>query len=404
MAGGDLFTAEDDAEILRIHRKWNGARGWAQEAARSVKRRPQSVTNRMAVLRAFSDGVRVATLSRSVGIGQHGVEVLAPLETEQEPEDQFLARVLKATGQSVSQHKAERYARVVIESDRPIGLSISSDWHLTADGPTDVAGVIAHAETVRDTPAMYALAVGDQMDNPIKHQPQDVKGIPADLRLLDIVLGRFGGKLLGMTSGNHDDWTKTLVGVDNIQSMAERHALHYAPDELLWLVEIVRPGTDEVTARWVVATRHQYRRHSNLNHTHACWRWLEEDEHNWPNDEQGRTLLPDVVAIGHNHVAATETRSYQRGDVIACRMGSFQYTSRFTRQRGFTLMPPTCPTVILPNVRDGSAQPEAYARYEAAARVLRGYAAPHALPSSSSSSQREKQHRKPARKVPRNRS
>lgn len=370
MAGAPTYTAEEDATILRIYEAWQGHDGWLREATQSLSRQPNAISNRLARLRRKGLAKPAAALLMREIREQHGARILAPLETALEPEDVFLSRVLTKTGQSVAKHKAERYAKVVIASDRPVGLSLSSDWHLTADGATDVAGLLDYADTVGHTPGLYALAVGDQLDNPIKHDPKDVRGIPDDLRLLDIVLGRFSGKLLGLTSGNHDDWTRTLVGVDNIQSMAERHQLHYAPDELVWIVEIVRPGTDEVTARWVVATRHQYRRHSNLNHCHACWRWLEEDMHNWPHDDTGAVLLPDVVAIGHNHVAASETRTYQRGDVVACRMGSFQYTSSFTRQRGFTLMPPTCPTLILPNVRDGVAQPEVYERYEAAARVL----------------------------------
>lgn len=280
------------------------------------------------------------------------VSVLAPITTAPESDDVFFDRVLDQTDRATALAQDMRYATLRIESDRPIGISLSADWHLTAKGPTRVRALKQYAEGVRDTDRAYALGVGDMMDNPIKHKPSSVNDIPDDLRLLDIMLGRFGGKMLGMTSGNHDDWTKALVGVDNLKSMAERHQLHYAPDELIWSVEIVAPGTDTVTGRWVIATRHQFRRHSNLNHTHACWRWLEENEYNWPTDAEGKTLLPDVVAIGHNHVAAVEQRTYEGRDVVAIRMGSWQYTSPYTRAGGWALMPPTAPVVILAPTRD----------------------------------------------------
>lgn len=376
MSSGYPYTPEEDAAILRVYAehandpKNHANGGWLRDLARELGRNRISIANRAKLLKDRAAATpNVAQLTRSVR-RDSGVHILAPLETDLEPETQFLDRIRKGTSAAVAHTKAERYALVRIESDRPIAFSISSDWHLSSTGPTDVDGLIAYAEAIRDTPGAYAVAVGDQTDNPIKHKPVATRDIPDDLRLLDIVLGRFGPKLLGFTSGNHDDWTKTMVGVDNLQTMAERHRLHYAPDELVWLVEIVKPGTDEVTARWVVATRHKFRRHSNLNHTHACWRWAEEQMHNWPHDTSGTILLPDVLALGHNHVAAVEHRTYERGTVIACRMGAWQYTSAFTRAGGWALMPATAPTVILPHIRDGQAQPHAYEDYRVALKQL----------------------------------
>lgn len=372
MAGGFPYSKEEDEAILEAYRDSTTRDRNLTELGARLGRNPQALGNRYRLLQAKASGITPGvTLARSVR-EQVGVEVLAPLETDLEPESQFLSRVLQKTTGSVAAHKAERYARVRVESDRPIALSLSSDWHLTTTGATDVQGLLDYADAIAATDRAFAVAVGDQIDNPIKHQPSASREVPDDLRLLDILLGRFKGKLLGMTSGNHDDWTRTMVGVDNLKTMGERHAIHYAPDELVWLVEIASPSDPTlVTARWVVATRHKYFRHSNLNHTHACWRWLEDGANNWPHDGSGASFLPDVLAIGHNHVAAVETRTYDRGDVIACRMGSWQYTSGFTRAGGWTLMPPTAPTVILPNIRDGLEQPTAYKDYRVALDALR---------------------------------
>lgn len=312
------------------------------------------------------------TLERREGLGDAGpVAVLVPAETADEPDDAFLARVCGATRRAVAHAKAERFATVRIASDRPIALSISSDWHLSASGATDVEGLVAYAEATRDTPGAYACVVGDLTDNAIKHRggagPQSV---PDELRLADILVGRFGRKLLWMTSGNHDDWTKAFAGVDSLAALAARKRVHYAPDELFVVVEIVAPDDpDTVTARWVVATRHQYRRGSMLNYTHACWRWLEEMVNDHPADADGRTLLPDVIAIGHNHVAAVETRSTPRGDVIACRMGAWQSPGGYARALGFPGSRPTAPTVILPPTR--AERPTAYADYAQAYAALR---------------------------------
>ena len=308
-------------------------------------------------------------LERLVAARQ-SANVYAPIATASEPDDVFLSRVVGDTNRSVADHRQERYVRLRIVADHPVALSLSSDWHLSCKGPAQVEGLLRYADAIAGCPRAYAVGVGDMTDNPIKHKPTAVLDIPDDLRLLDIVLKRFDGKMMGICSGNHDDWTKTMVGVDSLRTMAERHQLHYAPDELIWVVEIVDPTDEEtVTATWVIATRHKFRRHSNLNHTHAGWRWLEENMFNWPHDDAGAMLIPDVVALGHNHVAAVEHRTYERGVVIVCRMGAWQYTSGFTRAGGWALMPPTAPTVVLPCVRDGVNQPHAYDRYEDALRA-----------------------------------
>lgn len=355
------WTAEEDQLVKSRVADGAGTKAIAAELQRTYK----SVEQRIGTLQVqrFRRQPAGVTLSREV-VQRHGATVLAPISTSAESDDAFFARALEESDRNVAAAKQERYARLEIVSDRPIAIGLFSDAHVSVRGKCDVRGLSDFAEAFAASPRAYALGVGDMLDNPIKHKPSAVLDIPEDLRLLDLLIGKFQGKLLGMTSGNHDDWTDTFVGVDNLKTMAERHQIHYAKDELVWLVDILSPETRSVTASWVIATRHAYYRHSNLNYTHACWRWLEDGVNSWPHDEKGATLVPDVLAIGHNHVAEVAHRSTQRGTVIACRMGAWQYTSRYTRAGGWTLMPPTAPTVVLPNIRDGVNQPHAYERYQ----------------------------------------
>jgi hypothetical protein len=122
--------------------------------------------------------------------------------------------------------------------------------------------------------------------------------------------------------------------------------VHYVPDELIALVEIVAPGTDRVTQRYTVALRHKYLYHSALNPLHAVDRWLERAVNEWPVDDEGRTLLPDVLAIGDNHVAHVGVKSTPRGDVVGVRMGAWQVSSSFARAKGFTRYASTAPVII----------------------------------------------------------
>ncbi len=268
-------------------------------------------------------------------------EVFAPTASREESDDELLARILPHAARSVEKAAAQRHVTLRIPSDLPVALCISSDWHVSTTG-TDVEGLLALADYVATTPGLYSIAVGDLFDNPIKHRGGSVGTVSDELRLLDIIVKRYRGKLLGTTSGNHDDWSKVMSGIDALRTMAHRHRIHYAPDELIWRVEIVAPHDMEtVTAAYTIATRHQWRRHSNLNPTHACKTWLQEQQLNWET-------VPDVLAIGHNHVSAIGSEQYAGRDVHYLRMGSFQRDSSYARAKGFADFRATAPTVVLP--------------------------------------------------------
>jgi len=271
-------------------------------------------------------------------------EVFAPEASAEEPEDAFLARMLGTATRSIEKAKAQRHARIRIASDVPVCLTLLSDAHVSATG-TDLGALLEYADFIAQTPHVYALGMGDLLDNPIKHKGGSVGQIADDLRFLDLLVGRFKGKLLGTTSGNHDDWSKVLAGTDHLLALAKRHRIHYAPDELLWDVEIVDPtDPDHVTAPYRVYTRHQWRRGSALNPCHACWTWWQEEGMNWDG-------FPDVLAIGHNHVSAVESRQFEMRDMWAIRPGTFQKDSAFARAKGFGRYRATTPAVVLPPTR-----------------------------------------------------
>lgn len=336
-----------------------------ENAARRIRERARSGAAPLALADAT---VARVVLERELDAGEP-VAVLAPDETAPETPAAFWARAAARTRRACAVAETERRATLRIVTDKPIALGLTSDWHVSTTTATDLDGLLAVAETFAGTPGAYALGVGDMTDNPIKHRPASPRDVPDDLRALDYLLAAWRGRLLGMTSGNHDDWSFAFAGLDSLRTMAERHRIHYAPDEIVYVVEIVDPRDREtVTARWIVATRHKFRRHSALNVTHACWRWLEDMGNEWPTDLEGRTLLPDVLAIGDNHVAAVETRSFPRGDVVAARMGSFQRGSGFARAFGFARYRPTVPTVILHPTR--AVGPIAFADYRRALEHL----------------------------------
>lgn len=337
------WTRADDADLRARCERGELLRRIADDTGRTLA----SVRNRMKALdvRVNMD-VREMILSRGVAEyrapdGPTLAEVFAPEASADEPDDVFLSRMIGSATRSIETAAAQRWARIRIASRDAITLTLWSDAHVSAKG-TDLAAQMEFAEFVGGTPGVYSLGMGDWLDNPIKHKGSNVHQIADDLRFLDLLVGQFKGKLLGTTSGNHDDWSKVLAGTDHLLQLAKRHRIHYAPDELLWTVEIVDPDCpDEVTATYRIYTRHQWRRGSMLNPCHACWTWWQEEGPNWPT-------IPDVMAIGHNHVAVVESRQYEARDMWAIRPGSFQKDSSFARAKGFGRYRHTTPAIVLP--------------------------------------------------------
>jgi len=309
---------------------------------------------------------RAPTLTRVVSESPE-VTVLAPTESESEDLESIWDRATARAGRRLAHDRAQGLAVVRIMTDKPIAFSISSDWHVSPRGATDLEGLREYAEAIRDTQGAYAVAVGDLYDNPVKHT-KNMGDVPDELMLVAVLFKAFGYKLLGTTSGNHDDWSKAMAGIDALRWLAERDRIHYAPDELVYLVELVDPRTQETTARYCVATRHKYYRHSNLNPTHACFRWLEDRVGQWPETGDGGEIVPDILAIGHNHVACCEERSMKNKSIWGARMGPWQYTTSFGRAGGWRNSPPTAPTFLLFPHR---ARPiEGYADYRAGLDAL----------------------------------
>lgn len=313
-------------------------------------------------------GVEVRSARMRIVLETPETKVLAPAATEDQPASEVWDHAEKQTGKDLERAKIQNAVIFQIMTDKPIAFSISSDWHLRTRGACDLTGLRRYAEAIRDTPGAYAVAVGDLLDNPIKWE-KALDEVPDDLLLLGHLFGIFGYKLAGTTDGNHDAWTRAFAGIDALKWLADRHRIHYAPDELVYQVELLDPKSHERTARYVIATRHKYYRHSNLNPTHSCFRWLEDRVGQWPVGEDGGELIPDILAIGHNHVACCEERSFMNKGIWGARMGAWQLTSGHGRAGGWRNSPPTAPTFILHPHR---AQPvTGFADYERALAVLK---------------------------------
>jgi len=214
----------------------------------------------------------------------------------------------------------------------PCAISFISDQHISLGNTVDLARMREDAELIAESDGCYAILGGDATDNHIKHRSAVLaaRSQPSDqYDLFEFYLGIFAHRVLVGIAGNHDLWTNEFAGVDVLGMLHKKHRICYAPDEALLNIKVGEQP-------YRVGMRHQFRFNSQLNQTHTCKQWLRMGEHDW-----------DIGCIGHHHEGACEYFAAHGKERIALRPGSYQITSSYSRQYGFSKNWPTCPTVVL---------------------------------------------------------
>jgi transposase len=219
-----------------------------------------------------------------------------------------------------------------IPSDKPVAFSFISDQHITTGNTVDLQRMREDAELIASSEGVYAILGGDACDNHIKHRVAILASRcqPSDQwRLFDFYLSIFASKIAVVISGNHDLWTDQIGGVDVLRRIILDKRLHYAPDE-------ARLNVTVGGQLYKLAVRHQYRFNSTMNQLHTVKQWWRFGEEEF-----------DVGCVCHHHEPAAEDFLAHGQWRWACRPGSYQITSGYSRQFGYNRTFPTCPTVVL---------------------------------------------------------
>lgn len=255
------------------------------------------------------------------------------------PEDEaarLWAQAEATTADDLERHRLQHHITVAFDDPAPVALCFISDQHIRESGPVEMRRMREDAELIRDTEGAYAVLGGDGVDNAIKHLTMMAHGGSRPSRewvMFEHYLGFFGpadnSKVLAAVSGNHDDWTQDKAGVNVLERLYRQRRLAFAPDEAT--IAVQHHGRETV-----IKIRHQYRFNSAFNPTHSIKRL-------W---EMGDTDF-DVGVLCHLHEPAFEWFAKHGKRRLAMRPGSYQYTSAYSRQRGYNSTMPTCPTVIL---------------------------------------------------------
>ncbi len=243
---------------------------------------------------------------------------------------------LWAEAEVVNKEKIERAHKLSLFKvdlpGEPCAIVFASDQHIAPGTPVDLERMMEDALLITETPNMFVCLGGDGVDNHIKHRAaiMAARSQPGDqYELYEYYIQVLAPSLLAMISGNHDAWTDQHAGVDVVQQIAQRNKIAYCPAE-------ARLDVNVGEQNYKVAFRHQYRYNSSFNMTHAVKQWYRMGDATF-----------DLGCICHHHEPSIEAFTAHGLERWACRPGSYQITSAYSRQYGYNSTKPTCPTFVI---------------------------------------------------------
>jgi hypothetical protein len=247
----------------------------------------------------------------------------------------WLDRVARRT--ELSGPKIDKdYARVVIETDEPIAIMKTADWHFGGID-VDYRAFERHVRLLYDTPGFYQQIVGDAINLMTLHRivatRTEILSPEEQFEFLHSFIhetvGR--GKLISVTGGNHDDeFSERSVGFGILKVIAKGKVPYFRGHGYLDLV-IRNSKGEEYT--YPMALAHKTRFSSFMNPLHGNKRMQQQVvEFFGP----GRPI-PREFITAHTHNPAMMTEGLLPEDrIIHIKCGTYKtdctYSQRFFGQ------------------------------------------------------------------------
>lgn len=148
----------------------------------------------------------------------------------------------------------------------PVCLAFQGDEHYGNSG-CDIDHALEDAKIIAETPGMYAIKMGDLIDNFLIGylQGENAKqslSIEEQWECAKHQLRMMSGSVIGVVGGNHTGWSRSMTHLDPVRDIAPDEVL-YDPHELQFRLKVGRASKD-------VFLRHKFSKgHSQWNETHA---------------------------------------------------------------------------------------------------------------------------------------
>ena len=231
----------------------------------------------------------------------------------------WLAHAQSGQRLRVDASNEQNAATVVIKTRQPIAICFTADWHLGSCS-VDYAAMLAHHDYILKTPRVFAITVGDLIDNFVSFK----SALPILSQVIDPetqgkVLGALmkewidANKLLAVCAGNHDDERdRKLFGRSPMAQFFGEHRPYF-------------PGIGHMRLRvgdieYSQLLDHKSRFNSSLNPIHSNQQLYRLNE------------AADVVVTAHTHSPALEWLYRYGRKTIWAKCGSFQGADDFSQR------------------------------------------------------------------------
>ncbi len=318
---------------------------WTEETENYIRKRyvddPQTTHQELADYLGISRNAvrkklkRMGIMVSQVPVGGFSIEPESIDIKDPDLEDEDPAEVWKdfekRNEKKIAQHKNDgRYI-----ADFPheiIGITFISDQHIAGNSIVALKRMREDSELIANTAGLHACLGGDSIDNHIKHRAAilHARTTPGEqYELFDYYLSLFADSILGVITGNHDDWSAQIAGVDVIAGLCKKYGIKCSSDE-------ARITANVGDVEYKIAWRHKYRFNSTINQTHSPKQWFRFGPEPF-----------DIGVVCHHHETAIEATVMHGEQVWVCRPGSYQINSAYGRQGGYNDSMPACPTFLL---------------------------------------------------------
>jgi predicted MPP superfamily phosphohydrolase len=218
-------------------------------------------------------------------------------------------------------------------------ICMIGDMHFGNKG-VDMSAAEQDATLIGKTKNAYAVLLGDTVDNFV--QTKIISAVVnkntspnEEHELFEHWLSLLKGQAIVAISGNHEQWSKSLAGVDIFKDIYRDRMIAYAQSKFMLHLKVNKQ-------KYVIKMRHKYRFNSSLNETHCVKQMLRMDGEDF-----------DIGVVGHHHSYATEEFVHNETKRLAIRTGSYKVADTFSREVGFTPADAIMPVVLLsPNKRE----------------------------------------------------
>lgn len=249
------------------------------------------------------------------------VTSITGVQAGEKPDVQKIIAKHRDTFQRAKELAERKRNQSISISHGPAMIALVSDTHLGNPG-TDVDRVFAEQDLINSTPGAYTVLLGDIADSFLVGRLRDLNmthdvTVPEEWELVTYYVNRWKN-LVGFVGGNHDAWSKTLVGRDLHRDLIADGKVLYDSDDMRVTFHV---GDHAVKFRM----RHQFLGSSQYNVSHAQEKSFKFDD---PD--------PDIVVSGHTHTGALARELTHAGKrKIAIQLGSYKPIDDFATRIGF---------------------------------------------------------------------